>query len=234
MTPLGILILDTAFPRIKGDLGCAETFGFAVRYATVTGATVDEVVHRHNRALLPAFVAAGRRLADEGCVGLTTTCGFLARWQRELARDLPVPVLTSALLQVPLVQRTLSEGRRAGIVTYSAAALDPETLAAVGVDPYTPIEGIAPGSYFARAIRDGVATLDTQRMAEDTVAAARRLVATHRDIGAIVLECANMPPYVAAVKAAVEIPVYDAAHLVGWFYAGLGGTAVRHGARELW
>lgn len=231
---LGILILDTVFPRIRGDVGCAETFAFPVKYAQVKGATVDEVVQHHDRMLLPHFVAAGKALADEGCVGITTTCGFLVRWQQELARELPVPVLSSALLQAPLVERTLPEGRHVGIVTYSAASLTPEVLAAAGVNPYAPTEGVDPGGYFADAIRNGAATIDTARMAVDVVAAARRLVGAHPHVGALVLECANMPPYAAAVKAAVGIPVYDAAQLIDWFYAGVTGTPVRHSLRNLW
>jgi len=234
MTPLGILVLDTAFPRIVGDVGCAETFSFPVKYARVPGATVDAVVHHHDRLLLARFVEAGKKLADEGCVAITTTCGFLARWQAELARELPVPVMTSALLQVPLVERTLPEGRHAGIVTYSAAALAPDVLAAAGVNPYAPIEGVTPGGYFADAIRNGAVEADQARMAEDVVAAARRLVGAHPKVGALVLECANMPPYTAAVKAAVEIPVFDAAQLIRWFYAGVTGVPVRHATRNLW
>jgi hypothetical protein len=228
--PLGILMLDTAFPRVRGDVGCAATFSFPVRIAAVAGASVDAVVHRASDAALPAFVAAGRKLAGEGCVGVVTTCGFLARWQRELADALPVPVMTSALLQVPVVARTLAGSRRVGIVTYSATDLDAEVLDCAGIDRGTPIAGVDPDSYFARTIRDGARAIDEARMAADTVAAARALIGTHRDIGALVLECANMPPYRVAVQAAVGLPVFDAAQLFAWFHAGLAGYA----RAELW
>jgi hypothetical protein len=178
-------------------------------------------VHRRDDALLPAFIAAGRTLAESGCIGIATTCGFLARWQGALAAALPVPVLSSALLQVPMLQRLLPAGRRAGIVTYSAGDLTSETLVAAGVDPATPVEGIDPEGYFATTIRDGREELNFARMERDVVGAAKRLVAKHPGIGALVLECANMPPYRAAVAAAVARPVFDAAGLVAWFYAGL-------------
>jgi hypothetical protein len=225
-------MLDTGFPRVRGDVGCAETFDFPVRVARVPGATVDGVVRRGDAALLPAFIAAGERLAAEGCIGLATTCGFLARWQRELAAALPVPVLTSALLQLPLVRSTLPAGKRVGVVTYCAAELTAALLAGAGIDPATPVEGVDPGGYFARTIRDGAATLDAKRMEADTVSAARRLV-HHRDVAAIVLECANMPPYRDAVAAATGLPVFDAAQCVAWFHTGLvprrGGAAAARG-----
>lgn len=230
---LGILTLDTAFPRIPGDVGAAETFSFPVRYATMREAHVDAVVHRADDALLPAFIAAGRALADDGCVGIATTCGFLVRWQRELAEALPVPVLTSALLQLSLVQHLLPRGRRVGVVTYSAASLSPAILAAAGADPDTPLEGVDPEGYFGRTIRDGAATLDRARMAADVVAAARRLRNARGDLGAIVLECANMPPYREEVVAALDLPVFDAAQLIAWFHAGLVGSR-RYARGDLW
>ena len=231
---LGILTLDTAFPRIPGDVGASDTFAFPVRHATVAGAFVDDVVHRGDNTLLPQFVDAANALVEDGCIGIATTCGFLVRWQRELAAQIEVPVLTSALLQLPLVQRCLPRNRRAGVVTYSAAALTPAVLEAAGGDPNTPIEGVDPQSHFGRAIRHGAARLDPDLMAGDVIAAARRLAAAHGDLGAIVLECANMPPYRAAVCAAIELPVFDAAQLITWFYAGIAGTGARYSRHNLW
>ncbi|MFO1282738.1 MAG: aspartate/glutamate racemase family protein [Burkholderiales bacterium] len=231
---LGILTLDTAFPRIRGDLGCPETFAFPVRYATPTGAVVERIVHGGDDSMLPAFIGAARSLADAGAIGVTTTCGFLARWQDRLAAATPVPVLTSSLLQVGLVARTLPPGRRVGVVTYSAADLTVEILEAAGVPADSPIEGVDPGGVFARTIRHGSPGLDEPAMAADVAAAARRLVDAHRDVGAIVLECANMPPYRAAVEAATGLPVFDAAQLVAWFYAGLAGSRRPHPSRNLW
>ena len=231
---LGILTLDTGFPRIRGDVGCAETFPFPVRYAAPKGAAVDLVVHRRDDSMVPAFVAAAQGLVDAGAVGIATTCGFLARWQDELTAALTVPVLTSALLQAPLVARTLPKGRRLGIVTYSAVDITPELLAAVGLPASTPAEGVDPAGTFGRTIRHGAAKLDVEAMAADVAAASRRLASAHRELGAIVLECANMPPYRSAVEASTGLPVYDAAQLVSWFYAGLAATTPRYARRDLW
>ncbi|HVF64636.1 MAG TPA: aspartate/glutamate racemase family protein [Casimicrobiaceae bacterium] len=222
---LGILTLDTAFPRIRGDLGSAETFEFPVRHAIVEGAFVEEIVDRRNAALLRPFIVAARRLVAEGCIGITTTCGFLAAWQVELAQHCEVPLLTSALLQLPLVQATLPAGKRVGVVTYSARDLDGAVLRAANAPVDTPVAGLDPESYFCRTIRRGSATLDRAQMGADTIETARRLVADHHNVGAIVLECANMPPYRDAVAAATGLPVYDAAQLVDWFYAGLHATS---------
>jgi len=218
---LGILTLDTAFPRIPGDVGCAATFDFPVRYATPRGAFVDLVVHRRDDSLLGAFVDAARGLVDDGAIGIATTCGFLARWQPALADALPVPVFASALLAAGGIASALPPGERLGIVTYSAADLDDETLSIACVPAGTPAEGVAPGGVFARTIRFGAPAIDAGAMAADVAAAARALVGWHPDVGALLLECANMPPYRDAVAATTGRPVHDAAQLVRDFHAGL-------------
>ena len=70
---LGILTLDTEFPRVRGDVGNPETFAFPVRHATVRGALVDDVVHRRRDALLPQFVKTANELVESGCIGIATT-----------------------------------------------------------------------------------------------------------------------------------------------------------------
>jgi hypothetical protein len=36
-----------------------------------------------------------------------------------------------------------------------------------------------------------------------------------------VLECTNMPPYAAALREALGLPVYDIYSMISWFHAGL-------------
>jgi hypothetical protein len=221
MRPLGILILDTGFPRAVGDVGNPRSFDFPVLYERVAGATVARTVHQDPAPLLDAFVEAGLRLAAAGCVGITTTCGFLALFQRALAARLPVPVATSSLLQLASIEAMLPPGRRAGVVTYSAADLGPAHLAAVGARPDTAVRGLDPSGSFARMIRGEVPDLDAQAAAAETVAAARALVAGDPGIGAIVLECANLPPHAGAVRLATGLPVFDALGMIRWFRAAL-------------
>ena len=231
---LGILTLDTAFPRIPGDVGAPDTFSFPVRIATVKGAIVRAIMHDPQPALLPRFVMHARALAGAGCLGITTTCGFLVRWQRELAHAVNVPVLTSSLLQIPLLARTLAGGRRVGVVTYSAGDLPASVLTEAGAPADTPVVGVDPGSYFGTLVRDGGPTLDRARMAQDVIAASLRLVTQHADIGSIVLECANMPPYRDQVAEATGLPVFDAAQLIAWFYGGLTPDPPRHLRSNVW
>src|SRR5919197_1684376 len=132
---VGILMLDTRFPRIPGDMGNGGTFPFPVRYHRVPGAGPDLVVRRGAEGLLPAFSDGARQLEREGVGAITTNCGFLVKFQRELAGAVRVPVFTSSLLMVPLVHRMLAPGRRVGLMTVNASSLGPEHLAGAGIGP---------------------------------------------------------------------------------------------------
>jgi len=222
---LGILMLDTRFPRVPGDVGNASTWPFPVRYAVVRGASPERVVRDRAEGLVDAFVAAGRTLAGEGVAGLITTCGFLALHQRELARALPVPFASSSLMQLPMVERTLPAGKRAGVITIDAASLTPAHFEAVGADPATPVVGVDPNGEFARSILGDLPTLDVTAAEREVLAAGQALLARHPDVGAVVLECANMPPYAVALRERLHVPVHDMASFGRWFYGGLAVEA---------
>ena len=220
--PLGVLMLEARFPRIFGDMGNAATWPFPVLYRVVSGASPEKVVLKGAAGLLPDFIAAAQELVRHGAEAITTNCAFLSLFQQELAAAVGVPVATSSLMQVPWVQATLPPGKRVGLVTVSATTLTPQHLAAVGVPADTPVTGTESGREFFRVlIKAEKEEMDIDLAERDVVEAALRLVAEHPEVGAIVLECTNMPPYAAAVQAATGLPVYDIYSMITWFHAGL-------------
>ena len=213
---VGILMLDTQFPRIPGDMGNAGTFDFPVRYHRVTGASPDRVVRQGHRELLPAFIEGARFLEREGVRAITTNCGFLATFQPEIAGSVEIPVFTSSLMLVPLVHRMLPPGRAVGIMTVDASSLRPEHMTGAGIAPDVPlvVAGLETEKEFTRVLLDDLLTLDVETARQEHLAVARRLLAGHPEIGAIVLECTNMPPYRADIQAATGLPVFDITTLV--------------------
>lgn len=219
---LGVLTLETRFPRPLGDVGNPASFEFPVRYKVVPGASPQRVVRERAQGLLQPFIDAGLELIEQGCIGITTTCGFLVLFQSELAAALPVPVMTSSLLQIAEAERRLPHRQRAGVVTISAESLDAAHLAAAGARADTPVEGVDADGELARRILNDEQMLDVVQAGHDVVAAAQRLMARCPEVGALVLECTNMPPYADAVRRVTGLPVYDALTAINVFWQTLG------------
>ncbi|GGH34213.1 hypothetical protein SAMN05444007_107101 [Cribrihabitans marinus] len=218
---VGILMLETRFPRIPGDMGNALSWPFPVQYRVVRGASPDKVVRGNPRDLLPVFIEAGRELVAMGCDGITTNCGFLALVQEDLRAALGVPVATSSLMQVPMVQAMLPPGRRAVILTISKATLTEAHLAAAGVPPDTPIHGTDDGRCLSRDILGDAPEIDFDGCRLDMLDAADAILAGVPDAGAIVLECTNMVPYAADIRRRTGLPVFSIQTMIEWFQAGL-------------
>lgn len=125
-------------------------------------------------------------------------------------------------MQVPWVQAMLPPGKRVGLVTVSGSTLTPKHLAAAGVPLDTPTVGTENGREFFRVlIKAEKEDMDVALAERDILEAGKELVARHPDVGAIVLECTNMPPYAAALRNELGLPVYDIYSMITWFHAGL-------------
>lgn len=218
---VGILMLEARFPRIPGDMGNALTWPFPVHYRIVRGASPDRVVRHGAEGMLGDFVDAARTLVADGADGITTNCGFLSLFQDELAAAVGVPVATSSLMQVEMVNRLLPAGRCAGVLTISASTLTPMHLVKAGVPQDTPIGTTEGGREFTRAILDNELELDVDLARADNVAAALALKDANPDLGAIVLECTNMVPYAADIRVATGLPVFSILSFVSWFQSSL-------------
>ena len=216
---IGILMLETRFPRIPGDLGNAATFPFPVLYKVVEGASPDAVVRRGAAGLECSFVSAARELVAMGARGIVGNCGFLAHLQGALSGAAGVPVLSSPLMQLPWVERLLPPGRRAGILTISASSMTPSLLRAADVDPTTPVAGTDGGKEFSRVILDDLETMNVAAARIDLVETARHLVDQNPQIGAIVLECTNMSPFARDIRRATGVPVATPYGFVCWFHS---------------
>lgn len=219
---IGIIMLDTVFPRIPGDIGNAATFSFPVRYQVVQGASPQRVVKEADARLLAPFIEAARSLEREGVKAIATSCGFLAIFQRGLSAAVDIPVLSSSLLQVPLAHAMLNRGKKVGILTARAQSLTDRHLAGVGIrDIPLVVAGMDDAEEFTGVFIEGKPSLDPDKVRKEMVRAAQKLAKDHPDIGALVLECTNMPPYAQAVQEVLKIPVFDMVTLVRHVHAGL-------------
>lgn len=218
---LGILMVRTYFTRYPGDIGNASTWDFPVSYKVVHDAVPSKMTDLHNASLLEPFKESARELVEEGVEGITTTCGFLSIYQNELADFCGVPVATSALLQVPLVQTVIGSKKRVGVMTYNGDALDGAYFEAVNAPRDTPVKGMPQDGEFVRWIREGDASVPFETLRREVLATAREFRAERPDLGAIVCECTNLAPFSADISEELGLPVFDCVTLVNWFQAGL-------------
>ena len=219
--PVGILMLETKFPRPLGDIGHRHTWDFPVHMRAVGGASAQKVVHEDPRALLDAFIQVGRKLVADGCIGLTTSCGFLSLMQDELKDALGVPFASSSLMQIPMIEAMLPTNQEVGVLTISKESLRTEHLHAAGARCNVPIEGLPRDGAFATAIFDDLTDLDFAACQTEMNATAQRLVSRHKSVGALVLEGTNMAPYAADIALITGRPVYSIVSFLNWFQAGL-------------
>ena len=202
---VGILMLDTRFPRPPGDIGHPESFrryGCEPLYQVVTGASARRVVEQADASLLAPFIEAGWALVNRGATRIGTSCGFLARFQHALQSALPVPVLSSALL-------ACASAEAPGILTFNAESLDSDVLAAAMVPQGTPVQGIAENSGFYQCIINDDEQMDFDEAERVAVSAALALVTRDPAVKTIVLECTNLPVYQSAIEAATGRPTVD-------------------------
>lgn len=223
---IGILILDASYPCVPGNVGNASTFSFPVRYKVVKDASIDRLLHQRDASLLKPFVDAAKALREEGVKAITGACGFMALFQKEVADALDIPVFLSSLLQIPFIHQTLNRRQKIGVITADKTALTPGHFSSVGVDENIPlvIAGMETQAEFSSAVLKEKGTLDSGRIEAEVVSVTRQLVAENPEVGAILLECSDLPPYAHAVQAATGLPVFDFVTMIEYVHRTLART----------
>lgn len=207
---LGVLMLRTRFPRLPGDIGHPASFGVPTRHLVVDravpGNVVQDAAGLRASGLVDDFIAAARRLEAEGAVAITTSCGFLVLFQRELQAAVRVPLVTSSLVLLPAL---LEAEESVGVLTVSAQRLGPEFLEAAGVSASrlgdVVVEGMPPGGAFTGAILGDRTEMDVEGARDEAVAAAVRLKRRAPRLRTLVLECTNLPPHAGAIGQATGL-----------------------------
>ena len=204
-------MLDTHFPRPLGDMGQPQTYahmGLQAEVLTVPQASARRVIEEADPALLHPFVEAARTLEARGVDLITTSCGFLVLWQKELQALSPVPVITSSLCLLP---ELLKKESSVGVLSIDAHSLTPMHWAGAGLDDELVsrlvVKGMPPESHFCQSILGNQAHLDAKQAQQEVVAAATSLVQASPQIKTLVLECTNLPPYQSAIEMATGLKV---------------------------
>lgn len=227
--PVGILQLARVRapfirPYIPGSVGNASTWSVPVRYKVMSGLTFDRILGPDVGEVAPIVAQSATELVNEGARLITSNCGFMVRYQEAIRAAVDVPVLLSSLLLGPFLQRMLPQNKVLGIITASASSLTPDILAAAGLNANSErvvIAGLEDATAFARAFLSISGDLDVNAVETECVNAAVALLDDRPDIGMLLLECSELPPYAAAIQQATGIPVFDYTSMVEFFIRGL-------------
>lgn len=208
---IGVLCLDSKFPKPPGHIKNPSGLDFPVIYETVTGATVPKLLANPGPEFIKPFIKAAQKLEAEGVRAITGSCGFLALYQRELADSVNVPVFASSLIQVPMVANMLGGPSRVGIVTASANSLTDRHFAAVGASNIPKVvTGLDESTEFREVVLEGLRNdLDIAKVEREFLESVTSLINENRDIGALVLECTDLPPYAHRVQEEFALPIFD-------------------------
>ncbi|MDR3255177.1 MAG: aspartate/glutamate racemase family protein [Synergistaceae bacterium] len=221
--PIGILILDAAYPCIPGNVGNATTYDFPVRYKEVKGASIERLLNERDSSLLEPFIRGARELEAEGVRAITGACGFMALFQPQVASAVDVPVFLSSLLQIPFIRQTLKPSQKIGVISANAGALTNEHFRNVGIAPDTPLAvyGMEDQFEFRTSVLEEKGTLDSGQIEEEVLRVVLRMMRENPEVAAIVLECSDLPPYAHAVHMATGLPVFDFTTMIRYVHNAL-------------
>jgi len=216
---IGIILLDVVCcPMLPGDVANATTFNFPVQYKVLEGVTAERVF-RADPGVLAEVIKGGKELEKQGVRAITTDCGFFGNYQKEVAAALNVPVFLSSLLQIPLIIRALKPNQKVGVICADATSLSPSLLSACGIDDLSTIV-VAGVQDLPESKNIPLCTgqFNSFKIEQELVNLATQLVNDNPDIGALLLECSDMPPYSWSIQKAVNLPVFDFITMINWVY----------------
>lgn len=161
-----------------------------------------------------------RELQEEGVRAIVCGCGLTGSIQSLLQSSVEVPVYSSTMLWVPELVAALPEGKRLGIITVGESFLrahDDALFRECGIDESNMPLAIA-GMYESAWVDEWVTMasrdFDPALLEHAVVQVANKLVADYPDLGMILIECTDMPPYSDAVRKSTGLPVFDPVDMV--------------------
>ena len=212
--PVGIVAIKLDYPKLPGNVVNASTFSFPVMYEEV--AFKIEQLFAGDPALEDAVVAAAKRLEERGARAIAGACGFFAHFQEAVAEAVDVPAFMSSLVQVPMILAGLKRGQKVLVVAADGPSVNAELLAHVGATPERIVVANVGDRPAFGPIRWGKPELDNGALIDDLRALVGEQVRKHPEVGAVLLECSDLPPYSADVQRACGLPVFDFITLINW------------------
>ncbi len=216
---VGIIAIDLVYPKLPGNVVNATTFPFPVLYREVSFDI--ELLFEGSPEIEDEIVAAARYLERQGVRAIIGACGYFAHFQEKVSAAVDVPVFLSSLCQLPLIKLGLPTDRKIAVFAASGDNLDSRILEQVGAhEDDLVVQDVGSLESFS-SIRWGREELDNAALTRDLSALAADLVRDHPEVGAVLLECSDLPPYACEIQRACGLPVFDFITLIKWVHTAV-------------
>ncbi|WP_251197883.1 aspartate/glutamate racemase family protein [Anaerotardibacter muris] len=219
---IGVIAIDLKYPKLPGNVVNATTYDFPVLYKKVEFEI--ELLFQGAAELEDIVIAAAKELEAEGVRAIVGACGYFVHFQDKVAAAVDVPVYISSLCQLPIIKLGLKPNQKIAVFAASADDINDSVLAQVGasMDDIV-LQDVGSMESFA-PIRWGKNELDNGKLTADLAALAKQVATDHPEVGALLLECSDLPPYAYAMQAATGLPVYDFITMINWAHSALVQT----------
>lgn len=219
--PVGIIYIeDVWYPMVPGNIVNGYTFDFPVRLMPVEGLDIENLFTTA-KGVEEAVIEACRKLEREGCRAISSACGFFGNYHKAAAAAVDVPVALSSLVQIPWIMTLLRPGQQIGVLTASKGSFSDKLLRNCGISSDIQekliVKDLEHEPEFS-CILEGRGSFNNAVVRREVVGKAEEIANEGSDVGAILLECSDMPPYAAAIQDAVGLPVFDFTTLIRWLH----------------
>ena len=213
---IGIIAIQLNYAKMPGNVVNPNTFNFPVVYSRVEFDI--ERLFAGDPTLVDVVIEAAKNLEALGVSAIVGACGFFAHFQNAVADAVDVPVFLSSLIQLPMIELGLKNSQRVLVVAADGSSITPELLQHVGAKPDRLVVCNVGDKPAFQAIRWGKDVLDNGALIDEIQQLSYEAVQADPSIGAIMLECSDLPPYAADVQRATGLPVYDFISLINWVH----------------
>jgi len=224
---VGILQMPANIPMLPGDVGNPTTFDFPVVYELIEEIDPFWVLAADpHPEVMKKVIAACKRLTIQGVTTIIGNCGFFANYQPEVAASLDpgVQFFPSSLNQVPMLLTSVGSNKKVGILTASKKLLMPSpALKNVGVTDEDMKRIVVYGNEDGeqmKLVTGETGKFNPKKLEKELVDLAKKMVKENPDVGAIVLECTEFPPYAHAIQDAVRLNIWDFVTMTKFMHAG--------------
>ena len=217
------------YPMLAGDVGNATSYPFPVLIREIPGVNNNPYPPVKDdkgnfTEVVQKCINAAKKLEQDGVRSIAMCCGFFSLIQPIIAAAVNIPVLTSPIIMIPVIQQMLKPHQCVVVVTASKKLLSEAFFTSVGVniDNRLVVAGLDNCASFNSMYFGGTATtIESDDLRDEVVNVVSDAQKMQPDIGAVLLECTGLPPFAASIQEKTRLPVFDFIACIQWMHSAV-------------